>query len=106
MGAASTAAPLPALGRAARGLPIDLAHLDARLRQTGHWTGNDPLTEAAARFLLVSRINELDWRKAVQDVLPFIRDTRAVEAWDKDLFLHVAGRLTARPGRGFLDPAG
>lgn len=81
---------------AARGLPVDLGHLEARLRQTGHWSGDVTLTETAARSLLARRIEELDWRKAVQDVLPFIRDTRAVEAWDKGLFLHVAERLIFR----------
>ena len=39
---------------------LRLSHLEQRMRQTGHWTGPSPLTEAAFRGLLAQRIDRVD----------------------------------------------
>jgi predicted nucleotidyltransferase component of viral defense system len=77
----------------ARGIPLDLAHLEARLRQSGHWKDDRALMAEDARRLLDERITSINWKQAAEDALPFIRDPRALELWGPDLFREAAGRI-------------
>jgi len=78
---------------AARGVVPDLDHLEARLRQSGHWADGLRLGAEAVRGLLLERVASVDWRQAVEDVLPFVRDPRSVELWNADLFRTVVDRI-------------
>lgn len=77
----------------ARGIVPDLEHLEARLRQSGHWTDERPLTSEDAARLLRKRIEAVDWRQAREDALPFVRDARSLELWGSELFIEAAGRI-------------
>jgi len=77
----------------ARGIPVDLPHLEARLRQSGHWTEKRSVVEDDVRRLIDTRIGAIDWKQAAEDALPFLRDPRAVEMWKAALFLEAAGRI-------------
>jgi predicted nucleotidyltransferase component of viral defense system len=77
----------------ARGVPVDLGHLEARLRQSGQWSEERALELGNVRRLLLERIEAIDWRQARDDMLPFVRDARAVEAWDAALFRDVVVRV-------------
>ena len=76
-----------------RGTPADLAHLEARLRQTGHWTDQTAMSETDARRLLYERIEGLDWKAAREDALPFVRDARSIESWGSELFREAAEKI-------------
>ncbi len=78
---------------AARGVTPDISHLEARLRQSGHWTGESRLCVEDARSLLLDRVATVDWKQAVEDVLPFVRDPRSVELWGVDLFRAALERI-------------
>jgi predicted nucleotidyltransferase component of viral defense system len=77
----------------ARGVPVDLGHLEARLRQSGQWNEERALELNDVRALLSDRIDAIDWKQARDDVLPFVRDTRALEAWEPTLFKDVVTRI-------------
>lgn len=72
----------------------NLPHLDARMRQSGHWDG-DPLDHQTLIRLLRERIAEIDFGKAADEVRPFLHDPRELELWSTDFFLEVAGRIAA-----------
>ncbi len=77
----------------ARGIPVDVAHLEARLRQSGHWTEKRALEVEDVKRMLETRIAAIDWKQAAEDALPFIRDTRAVDMWGKELFREAVARI-------------
>ncbi len=77
----------------ARGVPADLAHFEARLRQSGHWKEERTLAVEDARGLLASRIASINWNKAAEDAAPFVRDPRSLELWGKALFDEAAARI-------------
>jgi predicted nucleotidyltransferase component of viral defense system len=79
-----------------RQTPLDLVHLEARMRQSGHFEGSEPLTEEALRSRLADRIDELDVSAARADVVRFLRDDAAVAVWSKAFFHAVAGRMQIR----------
>jgi predicted nucleotidyltransferase component of viral defense system len=74
----------------ARGTIVDLPHLEARLRHSGHWTERRSPGFADIRRMLDEKIETIDWKQAIEDTLPFLRDPRSVESWNADLFREVA----------------
>ncbi|TVR35933.1 MAG: nucleotidyl transferase AbiEii/AbiGii toxin family protein [Spirochaetaceae bacterium] len=73
--------------------PLHLAHLESRMRQSGHWSVAEPLDAAAFRQLYAQRVDSTDFVRAVNDVIPFIADPRQLEAWDQALFLSLSDRI-------------
>ena len=72
---------------------LNLAHLEQRMRQTGHWKGDVGLSPQALTSLLHGVIDQLDVDKASRDVAPFIRDRQMLAVWSRDFFRDVAGRI-------------
>lgn len=77
---------------------LNLAHLDQRMRQTGHWSGDLPLSPAAFRELLSDSIDRLDVDQARNDVAPFVKDQQALALWSHDFFRDVARRVQTDEG--------
>ncbi len=72
---------------------LHLAHLEQRMRQTGHWTGPSALTEADFRSLLAARIEKVDIDQIRREVEPFVKDPVSLTVWSKEFFLDVASRI-------------
>ena len=54
--------------------PRPLKQLERRARQSGHWTGDHPLTAASLQAILAERIQRLDGANARLDIERFIAD--------------------------------
>ncbi len=74
---------------------LHLAHLEQRMRQTGHWTGPAPLTAGDLRDLMTQRIDKVDIDQIRREVEPFVKDAAALAIWSKEFFLDVASRIKA-----------
>jgi len=74
---------------------LHLAHLEQRMRQTGHWKGPAPLTAGDLRDLLAKRIEKVDIDQIRREVAPFVKDAAALAIWSKEFFLDVASRIKA-----------
>lgn len=72
----------------------DLTHLEARMRQSGHYGGNTPLEEAAFRKMLAGRIESLDIDRARTDIERFLTDPSATNVWSHRFFSAVADRIS------------
>ena len=72
---------------------LHLAHLEQRMRQTGHWQGPAPLTAGDLRDLLAKRIDKVDIDQIRREVEPFVKDAAALAIWSKEFFLDVASRI-------------
>jgi len=57
---------------------LNLAHLEQRMRQTGHWSGSAELNSREFQELMLAAIEQLDIQQARQDVSPFIKDQQAL----------------------------
>ena len=77
----------------ARKTPLHLAHLEARMRQSGNWNRKEPLTSAAFLKLLEAKIAHLNIRAAMDDIVVFVRDKRKIEMWSQDFFLSLLPQL-------------
>lgn len=70
-----------------------LSHLEARMRQSGHWDEERPLDEKSWRRLVESRIETLDVDQAREETVRFVYDKRSLELWSRDFFREVARRI-------------
>jgi predicted nucleotidyltransferase component of viral defense system len=77
----------------ARGTKVRLAHLEARLRQTGGWSGERQLGLAELKGLLSARFAKVDFEAAKKDVLPYLRDADAVTLWSREFFEGLLARV-------------
>jgi predicted nucleotidyltransferase component of viral defense system len=75
-------------------IPLHLAHLEQRMRQSGNWIGKKPLEQKNFIALYSKRTNEIDFSQAASDVLPFIRNPRELDIWGRDFFLALSERFT------------
>jgi len=69
-----------------KGIPLHLEHLERRARQSGHWTGDHPLTKASLQAILAERIQRLDVANARLDIERFIADPQPLAIWSKQYF--------------------
>lgn len=74
---------------------VDLKHLEIRMRQSGDYPDDEPLTLARLLDFLYQAIDEVDIEQIKADVLPFIRDAGQLEIWSRDFFREVVRRFTS-----------
>ena len=72
---------------------LDLHHLEQRMRQTGHWSGNQPFTQTDFRELVYATVERLDINQARRDVMPFVKDPSVLMVWSREFFRDVVGRI-------------
>lgn len=72
-----------------RSIPVNIYHLEERLKQTGHLKKDDRLTPPMAMDLLENKFSSLNFEQAKMDVIPFIKDPRALNLWTSDFFISI-----------------
>lgn len=65
---------------------VNLKHLEVRMRQSGNYPDETPLTLERLHHFLSKAVAEVDIAAIKQDVMPFIRDQQTLELWSKDFF--------------------
>jgi len=68
------------------GTSLNLVHLEARMRQSGHWEGREALTIDSVTEMLLKRFTLLDFSTVKEDVLPYIHNPEALDIWSKEFF--------------------
>lgn len=72
---------------------LHLAHLRERMVQSGHWPGDEPLTERAFRKALDDAIGAVDLEGARKEVAPFVADTDSLSVWSPAFFRAVGDKV-------------
>ena len=80
----------------ARNTPVNLAHLQAKLRQTGQLLDGEPLDLSGTKDMLCNRFKEIDFSQAKEDVLPFVSDVRTLDLWSADFFCAITEGLVGQ----------
>lgn len=68
------------------GAKLNLRHLEACLKQSGHLEFDVSLNEESFRTILLERIQKIDFSQGKNDVLPFISDSGILQNWSRELF--------------------
>jgi len=72
---------------------VHLAHLEERMRQSGHWQQKGTLGKGELADLLSDAIGALDVEQAKKDVIPFIKDRSTLDVWSRDFFQNIYSRI-------------
>lgn len=73
-------------------VPLRLAHLYERAKESGDWT-EDAFSRAALLELLEQRISSLDFEKVKEDIVRFIPDPEQLEIWSQTYFLQLVRKI-------------
>lgn len=77
-----------------RGISVNMPHLKARLVESEYIKSDFDLTNSALIEMMTDRFSSIDYNQAKEDVLPFIKDKKSLELWNKDFFISITkGRL-------------
>jgi predicted nucleotidyltransferase component of viral defense system len=79
-----------------RGTPLDLAHLEAKMRQSGHYADDVALDEGVLRSMLERRIGSLNIDAVRSEVERFLIDPATVRVWSREFFRAVAQKISFR----------
>jgi predicted nucleotidyltransferase component of viral defense system len=74
-----------------RNCKLNLAHLEARMIQSGHLT--DTLDLTLLKEMLNERFSQVDFNQAKLDVLPFILNPAELDVWSKDFFVNLISKV-------------
>jgi hypothetical protein len=78
---------------AARHPRVNLRHLELRMRQSGDYGEQEPLTRGRLLEFLRRRVADADVTQLREEVAPFVRDRRSLEVWSPDFFRQVIERI-------------
>jgi hypothetical protein len=78
---------------AGRRTPLNLAHLEARMRQSGDWSRETPLDTPGLRKRLEGRFAAVDFEQAKEDIAPFLKDPRELRLWSAQFFLELIPQI-------------
>ena len=74
-----------------RSNPLNIFHLEERMKQTGNLKTEDKLTSAVLKKMLNEKFSSIDYAQAKEDILPFIKDPRVLDLWSADFFMSITG---------------
>ena len=69
-------------------IDINIDHLNERIRRFDHAQKED-LSLQEIKGLLRNKFEKIDYRSAIDDVLPFIKDDSWQKLWSKDFFISI-----------------
>jgi predicted nucleotidyltransferase component of viral defense system len=77
-----------------RGTRVNLRHLQARIAQSGVIDVDKTITIEDVRNMLHQRFEQIDYKQAKEDVMPFIKDQSTLDLWSADFFNGITESLT------------
>lgn len=76
-----------------RGIPVNLAHLRARMKQTKHLLSEEKFEKRELLEKIRTKINAIDWELAKADISPFIPDKQRLALWSPSFFYDLIEHL-------------
>lgn len=67
-------------------VPLHVPHLRDRMRQTGHISTESSLDARAVTDLLFEKFANIDYKQAIEDVMPFIKNPESIRLWSEEFF--------------------
>lgn len=73
--------------------PVNLKHLEARLKQTNSIDEDVVLNKEILIDILYDRFDAVDFEDAKNDVLPFIKDIESLDIWSSKFFKSITSKI-------------
>ncbi len=76
-----------------KNIPVNLLHLESRMKQSGHLKTNENLNKELLIDMLKDKIQSIDFSMAKNDVRNFIKDPSVLDIWSQDFFISILDKL-------------
>ena len=76
-----------------RRIPLNLGHLEARMRQSGDWPLETPLDTEGLSRRLEERFATVNFDQAKEDIAPFLKDPRELSLWSSGFFMELIPQI-------------
>ncbi len=76
-----------------KGVHLNVEHLKSRLVDSGAWNEDESFNVTDAKRLLCERFESIDYHQAKSDVLPFVKNSGALDIWSTDFFKQITEDL-------------
>ena len=76
-----------------RNTQFNLPHLQEKFIDSQYIDANVIISCDDIKKMLIERFNEIDFEKAKEDVIPFIKDSSVLDIWSKEFFIAITGQL-------------
>lgn len=76
-----------------KGFHLNLAHLEERMRQSGHYRATTALTPKRFLTFMEEKITTLNVKSAQEDIKRFVSSAREVEGWSKPFFQSLLSKI-------------
>ena len=70
-------------------IPVNIFHLEQRMKQTGHLELDTKLTADGLYEMLYHKFQKIDYEQAKRDALPFVRGADELRLWSAEFFTAV-----------------
>ena len=77
----------------ANNININLELLKNKLIESNYINKNDEFNINILKNLLINKFKEINYKEAIEDVIPFIKDTKKLELWSSDFFIKITEQL-------------
>ena len=72
---------------------VNLELLKNKLIESNYVASNELLNIDKIKELLIDKFNQIDYKEAVEDVKPFIKNVDSLNIWSKDFFINITENL-------------
>jgi len=76
-----------------KGIPVNLTHLRERFIETNFLSKEEELTLDMLKDILKKHFDKIDYQRAKEDVIPFIKDTSMIDIWSPEFFKQITDNL-------------
>ena len=77
----------------ANDINVNIELIKNKLIESNYIDANDKFDIKVLKELLIKKFNEIDYDKAKEDVIPFIKDIDSLNIWNKDFFITITNKL-------------
>jgi hypothetical protein len=74
-------------------IPLSLSHLEIRMRQSGHYISDQPLTLDVFLSILKEKITQVNLQAAKEDIWRFIKNPHELDGWSTDFFIALCSQI-------------
>jgi len=76
-----------------KGVPVNITHLETRMKQSGHLEKDKKLDEKLLINMLKDKMQNVDFLMAKNDVKNFIKDSSVLDIWSNNFFISILDKL-------------
>ncbi|MHA1558854.1 MAG: nucleotidyl transferase AbiEii/AbiGii toxin family protein [Alphaproteobacteria bacterium] len=77
-----------------KNISMNIEHLENRMKKSGHLKPKEVLTKDLFKKIFLKKVETIDFKEALKDIKPLLKDTDSLRLWSKDYFKTVFNNIS------------